>query len=175
MYTRDYIMRMIEQLAQVLARVVFHKNLYDYPKALDEIRLGGKNLVGIDWAAFVGLSDKDMIDIIRVPASDDARLYTLAADLLVAEADIRSLQENDDIAWTRNVCAFSLYCETLKVVPSAEIEGKAEEVLRLIEGYELPSWIEEKRIAFRNKTLLATTSLQTGYSLVQPRHRDTPM
>jgi len=41
-------MRMIEQLAQVLARVVFHKNLYDYPKALDEIRLGGKNLVGID-------------------------------------------------------------------------------------------------------------------------------
>jgi hypothetical protein len=167
-------MRMIEQLAQVLARVVFHKNLYDYPKALDEIRLGGKNLVGIDWTAFVGLNDKDMIDIIRVPASDDARLYTLAADLLVAEADIRSLQENDDLAWMRNVCAFSLYCETLKVIPSTEIEQKAEGVLRLIEGFELPAWIEEKRIAFRNKTLLATTSLQTGYSFVLPQHHDSP-
>lgn len=150
MYTRDYIMQMIEQLGQILAQVMFHKKLFDYPRALEEIRIGGTKLLGIDWDFFARSSDKDMIELFRIAASEDTRIYVIAADLLMAEADILLRQGDEDAAWSRRVGAFSLYYETFRIAPTEEIRAKAEESLQAIESFELPPWVEQKRTAFRS-------------------------
>ena len=145
MYTRDYIMRMIEQLTQVLVRVLFQKELKDYPKALDEIHAGATRMLGIDWPLFVRLGDEAMIDLLSRRAEMDRRVYAVAADLLKAESEILRLQGNEDEAWMRMVSAFSLYCETLKENGSDEVRAKALRALDEIDGYELPPHAEEKR------------------------------
>ena len=109
MYTRDYILRMIEQLMKVIELVMFQKRQHEYPKALDELHLGGSNLLGVDWSFFVKLSDAAMIESLRRRAEIDHRVYEIAGDLLKEESDILHLQEKDEDAWTRMVCAFSMY------------------------------------------------------------------
>ncbi|MGE5315842.1 MAG: DUF6483 family protein [Acidobacteriota bacterium] len=149
MYTRDYIMRLIEQLVQVIARVLFHKELKEYEKALEEIRAGGTRLTGLDWALFVRLNDEAMIEMLRRPAEMDRRMYRVVADLLNEEADILRLQGKDQDAWLRRVSAFSLYCESLAVQESVDVRKKAMEALDAIEEYELPPAVEEKRRRIR--------------------------
>jgi hypothetical protein len=146
MYTRDYIMRMIEQLAQVLARVLFHMELKEYPKALEDIRMGGLRILGVDWQFFVLLNDEAMIEMLSRRAEMDRRVYAVAADLLKEEAEILQLQGREDDAWMRMVCAFSLYCESLKGANADDVRVKALEALRTIDAYELPPSVQEKRL-----------------------------
>jgi hypothetical protein len=145
MYTRDYIMRMIEQLVQVLSRVLLHKELMEYGKGLDEIHLGGTRMLGVDWSLFVRLDDTAMIDTLRRRAEMDRRVYAVAADLLSAESELLTLQGHDDDAWMRMVCAFSLYCEALKGMESEDVRMKAAQALAAIENFELPPSVQEKR------------------------------
>jgi hypothetical protein len=145
MYTRDYIMRMIEQLMKVIELVMFQKRQHEYPKALDELHLGGSKLLGVDWSFFVKLSDGAMIESLRRRAEIDHRVYEIAGDLLKEESDILHLQEHDEDAWTRMVCAFSLYCEALQVEESAELREKALFALHQVDEYELPASVRKKR------------------------------
>lgn len=146
MYTRDYIMRMIEQLCQVLLRVLFHKEQKEYAKALDEIHLGGTRMLGVDWPLFVQLGDAAMVETLKRRAEMDRRVYAVAAELLDAEAEILLLEGKDDEAWGRRVAAFSLYCESLKGRESDEVRLKAVRALAAIEDYELPPSVLEKRL-----------------------------
>jgi hypothetical protein len=138
-------MRMIEQLMQVLELVLFHKQRHEYPKALDELHLGGSKLLGVDWSFFAKLSDAAMIESLRRRAEIDHRVYEIAGDLLKEESDILHLQELDEDAWTRMVCAFSMYCESLQVEESEELREKALFALHQIDEYELPAAIRKKR------------------------------
>jgi len=146
MYTRDYIMRMIEQLTQVLARALFHKEIMDYPKALEEVRIGGTRIIGMDWNLFVTLDDEAMIESLRRRAEIDRRAYAMAADLLKAESELLAVEGKDDEAWRRTVSAFSLYCEALDGMESEEVRAKAFAALKEIEAYELPPSVERKRL-----------------------------
>jgi hypothetical protein len=145
MYTRDYIMRMIEQLTQVLLRVLALKEEKEYPKALEELHLGGTRMLGVDWPFFSRLGSETMIEILNRRAEMDRRVFAVAADLLMAEADILRLEENEDEAWMRMVNAFSLYCEALKGQDTEDVRAKAFRVLDEIDGYELPSHAEYQR------------------------------
>jgi hypothetical protein len=145
MYTRDYIMRMIEQLIQVIELVLFHKRRHEYPEALAEINLGGTRLLGMEWTFFVTLSDAAMIETIRRRAEIDHRVYEIAGDLLREESEILLLQGKEEEAWRRMVSGFSLYCESLMKQETELLREKALQSLQLIDEYELPPSVRSKR------------------------------
>ena len=64
MIERDYLMRMIQMLAQVLARILFLKNKREYPESIAEIQKASKKILGIEIDVLGRLSDVQMIDLL---------------------------------------------------------------------------------------------------------------
>jgi len=58
MIERDYIMRMINMLVAMVARLLAFKNKKEYPQALLDIQTTGKTLLGID---------RKLVDLFSVP------------------------------------------------------------------------------------------------------------
>jgi Family of unknown function (DUF6483) len=92
MIERDYIMRMIQMLVQVLAKILFFKKGGQYPKALDEIQKASKQILGIELEIFRKLSDLQMIDFLSLDVSLGIPKCYAAGMLLKEEAEILDLQ-----------------------------------------------------------------------------------
>ncbi len=92
MIERDYIMRMIQMLVQVLARILFFKKREKYPEALDEIQKASKQILGIELKVFRKLSDLQMIDFLSPDISLGIPKCYAAGILLKEEAEILDLQ-----------------------------------------------------------------------------------
>lgn len=63
MIERDYIMRMIQMLTAVLAKVLLQMDLKQYETALEEIDQNGKKFLGAKWKVIRDLSDEQMIQL----------------------------------------------------------------------------------------------------------------
>src|SRR5512135_2013770 len=91
MIEQDYFMRMISMLTQMLAKIILHKDLKEFPQALLEIDNTGKTLLGIDRTLIRQLSGPQLMQLfgsdltVALPKS-----YVLAI-ILKEEADTRGL------------------------------------------------------------------------------------
>lgn len=98
MIERDYLMRMINQLAQVLARVLLHKKAYEHPQARQALDGAYRSLLGVQAGFVRSFSDTQLIDLFGKDAETaGVRLYVLGS-LLKEEAEIIRLQEGTDSA-----------------------------------------------------------------------------
>lgn len=88
MIERDYIMRMIQMLVQVVARILFLKHGEQYPEALNEIQKASKQILGIELEVLRRLSDNQMIDLLSLDASLGIPKCYAAGMLLKEEAEI---------------------------------------------------------------------------------------
>lgn len=149
MIHRDYIMRMIEQLNKVLAKVLFNKNLKQYDAAILEIQESGEKFLGLNWKMIEQLSDKDIVDLLKIGGELNVAKTIVAASLLKEEADILTHLGKEDESWRANLKAFSLFVEVLIAEPSDDIINRTKEILLKIEGFDLPANIEDKRDWFR--------------------------
>ena len=90
MIERDYIMRMIQMLAQALSRILFLKNQREYPEAIGEIQKASKKILGIEVEVLRRLSDIQMIDLLSLDAGLGIPKCFAAGMLLKEEAEIVS-------------------------------------------------------------------------------------
>jgi hypothetical protein len=88
MINRDYIMRMIEQLSQVVAKVLLLKEANLHLEALEEINNAGKALLGLNAKAMEQLSDRELLMLWTVGGELDAGKCSLAAGLFKTEGEI---------------------------------------------------------------------------------------
>lgn len=94
MFQKDYLMRQIQQMAQVIAQVLFHRRNDEPGEALEIIDQSLQDLPGMD-----GLlrEDLDRDDVLFTCTSDDGAFN---AEMAVTVADV--LRERGDILDARN-------------------------------------------------------------------------
>ena len=113
MIEQDYFMRMISMLTQMLAKIILHRDLKEFPQALLEIENTGKTLLGIDRTLIRQLSGTQLMQLfgsdltVALPKS-----YVLAI-ILKEEADTRGLMGESEESAELYRKSLSLLLKTL--------------------------------------------------------------
>ena len=125
MIHQDYIMRMIEQLTNVLAKIFFKKETKNYNEALTDINTASKTIVGLDLNLLEKLSADDIRSLLRI-AGDDSTIcvkFITIAKLVKEKTDILQLISQDNPEFISNYQkAISLYLEGMLNNKNTEID-----------------------------------------------------
>jgi len=114
MIKQDYIMRMIEQFVNALAKILFNKEAGNYEEAINDIECTFNNIVGVDHYLINTLSEKDIISLLNITKdSKKANIQCIIiAKLLKEKAEVKNLSNKDksisDIDYQK---ALSLFLE----------------------------------------------------------------
>lgn len=133
MFRDDYIIRLIKQLAAVVARIVGKREAGDYAGALTE--------VGKAWDDLIGQPPRELLDVIDSHTFADmlkepARIRA-AARLLVEEGKAHAGKGNPAHATTCFRRAWELYLEARVIEPSDEDGAVMSELARLVPANQL--------------------------------------
>jgi hypothetical protein len=153
MIERDYILRMIQQLTSVLAKVLFHQNLGEYEDAQHEIDDAGEKFLGAKWSFLRTLTDQQLIQLLGYEQHPDKMLAT--GELLRQESDLLEAQGKMEEGINQAVKAFSLFAELIirqRDYLSLITEAKIDRLLGRLEEYELPVSIQEKQFRYHEIT-----------------------
>lgn len=113
MIHNDYIMRMISQLAKVLAHVVQLRERGRDDDALREIDQSMQKMCGLNSQLVNSLSEASLIGALRGGASLDVGKCIVLAGLLKEEADILLGRDREDDAADRYLKSLALYLEAM--------------------------------------------------------------
>ncbi|MCG6959389.1 DUF6483 family protein, partial [bacterium BMS3Abin03] len=125
MIQQDYIMRMIEQLVQVLAKLLFNKEAKNYNDALNDIDIASKIIVGLDFELLAELSAKDIKSLLALKKDDSTVNIKLIiiAKLIKEKTEILKLTSPDNPKIIPNYQkAISLYLEGILNNKNTEID-----------------------------------------------------
>ena len=86
MITRDYLLRQIQQAAQVLAQVLFHKNAREYDEAQDVLTNGLRDLTGWSVEALRNATPEALRSLCETGGAFSAEKAIILADLLREDA-----------------------------------------------------------------------------------------
>ena len=113
MIERDYVMRMINILVAMIARILMYKQKKDFPAALREIEATGRTLLGVDRNLVSQFSPAQLMDLfgadltVAVP-----KAYALAI-LLKEEADVVRQMGDQAESDRLHLRSLSLFLDTL--------------------------------------------------------------
>lgn len=113
MIQQDYIMRMIDQLARVLAKILFNIETGDYRTALKEIDAALNGLTGLDYNFLNSLTDKDIIALLKISEDNEitgAKCFVIGK-LLKEAAGLKAMKENNYRINSEYQKVLSLYLE----------------------------------------------------------------
>jgi len=92
MLEKDYLMRMIQQLTIVLAKILFNKDISNYDLALEEIDDAFKSLLGWDTDFTTSLSSLELFEKLELIDGKQWEKCLVAAELINQEAQVYSLK-----------------------------------------------------------------------------------
>ncbi len=98
MIQQDYLLRMIEQLVKVLAKILFNKETGNYSAAFNNIKDALNTIVGLDYNTINQLSAKDIIALLGI-SKDNTTLPVkciVVAKLLKEKADLEKQNRNEN-------------------------------------------------------------------------------
>ena len=149
MIERDIIMRMVQQLAAAIAKVLVHKNLQQYEEAIKEIDDACRGLIGMKWD-FLRTFSGDQLSAL-LPVAEHPAKALAACELLREGSALLALQGKPEESAQQAMKAFSLFTELLeqdrRYLKLAPVESFAS-LLRDLESTELPVALEKKRFHF---------------------------
>jgi hypothetical protein len=109
---RDYILTMVEQLAQFIARLVFLKETARGEQALSEINEFYKHFVELDAADIRSMPHEKVIELCSDENGLDVQRSAALASILKEEGDIVKLQGRDEDAAACHTRALALLLAT---------------------------------------------------------------
>jgi hypothetical protein len=125
MIRQDYIMRLIEQLVKVLAKILFNKKNGNYNEALDNIDNALSTFVGLDYFMLNRLSVKDIKTLLNINEEESAVSVKclIAAKLLKERTEILKLNGCENLELVQNYQkALDLYLECIMNLKSEEMD-----------------------------------------------------
>jgi hypothetical protein len=155
MIERDYIMRMISLLTQVLAQILFRKKAKEFPEALLEINNAGRKLIGTDINLLHALPEEQILDLFGSDRAIEIPKCYLAGKLLKEEAEIYDLQGRHDESLPLYYKALYLLLEVAAYSDIALIENLPADIQELIvnlRDYEKSVSLLNKLTIFYEKT-----------------------
>jgi hypothetical protein len=154
MIERDYFMRMINILRQMIARILFLKNEKDFPKALLDIQTTGKTLLGIDGEMARRLSPSQIMQLFGSDLTVAVPKSYVAAILFKEEADVRALmgeEEEPTRLYLRSLTLLLDVYEWAKEPIEPDHPMIIDEVLGKLMDFVLPVDLLEKLFRFREE------------------------
>lgn len=132
MIRRDYILRLVQEMVQLLARVVFLKSRREYEQALSEINRALRQLnAGGDQGASP-LTPEEWIALCRKHDSAASGLMMATAELLRQEGELLALQERRPDSQRSRMAALTLFLEAIltgETFISVELLNKVEDLV----------------------------------------------
>jgi len=113
MIRRDYLMRLIEQFAEALSRILKLKESKNYEEALSLIGQTYKELLGFDLLVINSLGTEDLISIIAMDGIPDVNKCIIIATLLKEEGDVYEAQNQTDISRIRFLKSLDIFLRGL--------------------------------------------------------------
>jgi hypothetical protein len=111
MITEDYFLRMINQLATVLASVLKLTKVKQYDDALEEVQASSKQLLGMDLQLLSTLTDVEHIGLLSLGERFNLEKCVVIAELLKSVGDIRCEQGRGAEGYRSRLTALSLFLE----------------------------------------------------------------
>jgi hypothetical protein len=129
----DYLIRLIKQLAQALARIVGRRKKGDFDGALDE--------AGKAWDDLIGQPPRDLVDVLDTHTladmlKDPARMRA-AAQLLTEEGKAYAGKQDPVHAALCYRRAWELYLEARAIEPNDDDDAAISELARLVPANQL--------------------------------------
>jgi hypothetical protein len=149
--TRDYFMRMIHQLAQVIAKVLKFSEAKQHYEALEEIQLSSKQLLGMDLQFLTSLSDTEFIRLLSLGERFEVEKCVVTSELLRLTGEVKERQGDETGAYQSYATALSLFLELLfresEALPK-EYFDKIEILIGKVSSYELTPTLLQKLFRF---------------------------
>ncbi len=124
MFQRDYILRLVEQLAKTLGVVLTLKKARRFDEAELAIAEAAKNLVGLDVQTLLAIPVDQILTLFSPGGNLDAGKCIVVAELLYEHGEIRSRPGEEETAYHARIRALSLLLEvsgreSLERIPDA--------------------------------------------------------
>ncbi len=140
MYQRDYILRLIELFAKIVAHVLQLKEKKEYQQALAAIGEAYRSLLGIPSHIVHSMSDVQLIEFLK-----STEKCSIMAGLLKEEAAILAEQGNMHES-------VSIYCKSLSLFLEAQHQEDVDAIVAALKEYELPLRLKRKLFLYYEKT-----------------------
>lgn len=147
MIRKDYFLRMIHQLARVLAKVLKLEAEERYDDALAEVGQSSKQLLGVGLPMLTTLSDAELIRLMSLGDRFDVEKCMAAAEFLRMVGELKALQGNEAASHLCSVTSLSLFLELLSretdVLPE-EYSNMVEDLIQTVSDHQLPLPLRQK-------------------------------
>lgn len=170
MITEDYFLRIINQLAYVLASVLKLMKLREYEAALEEIQASAKQLLGMDIRLLTTLSDVECLRLLSLGDRFDLEKCVVIAELLRSIGDVREAQGDEAERYHCYVTSLSLFLELLREEPEGlpkEYHEKVAALLEKLSGLELPTPVRVKLFQYYELVRRFDKAEDTLFEIVQ--------
>ena len=111
MFQRDYILRLVEQLAKTLGALVVLKKAKRFDEAELTVSEAARNLVGLDVPTLHALPLDQIVTLFSPGGSLDAGKCLVVAEILEEDADVKTLKGDEAGAYRSRIRALGLLLE----------------------------------------------------------------
>jgi hypothetical protein len=151
MITEDYFLRMINQLAYVLASVLRLTKLKQFDEAVEEVQASSKQLLGMDLRLLTTLSDAEFVRLLSLGDRFDLEKCVVIAELLRILGDVRSEQGEEEQGARARLTALSMFLELSRqeagTLPGEYYE-KVEGIIKLLAPVGISTRLKKKLFAY---------------------------
>lgn len=150
MIERDYIMRMITQLSQFLAKVLLHKHAYEFPQARKELQSAYRSLLGWDPAFAQQFSDAQLVRMFGADEDIKATKCYILGSLMKEDAELLRLEGNESGADAMSARSLYMLLLSYNTARNEAEEGHLDRIWHLLKelrGAELPPHIQGELFA----------------------------
>ena len=153
MITRDYFLRMIHQLAQVIAKVLKLSEAKQHDEALEEIQRSSKQLLGIDLRFLTSLSDTEIIRLLSLGERFEVEKCVVTAELLRLIGEVKERQADEHATYNSYTTSLSLFLELLfresETLPK-EFFDEIDVLIGKLSSYDVPAALQRKLFRFHS-------------------------
>jgi hypothetical protein len=152
MYQKDYLLRIAQNAARVIAQVIYRRKIEDFQGSLSLIDEQFRQTLGMGLGFIHAVSEETLLSLLTSLGTLDTEKCWLTATLLKAEGDIYSAQGDHNEAYYSYLKALDLFLVVLLDAHNIDRFPEVEDLLNELESYDLPEKTKKMVFRYYNKT-----------------------
>jgi hypothetical protein len=132
MIRRDYLMRLIEQFAEAMSRILKLQKGKNYKKALSVIDQTYNELLGFNSLFINSYGTEDLISLVSTDGIPDANKCLIIATLLKEEGEVYEAQNQADISRMRYLKSLDIFLRGFLSGGEIEVDTNSYELEKIV-------------------------------------------
>jgi hypothetical protein len=146
MIRRDYLMRLIEQFAEALSKLLRLKKNKNHEEALSLIGQTYKELLGFDSLFVNSFSADDLISLVSTDGGPDANKCIIIAILLKEEGEVYETRNQHDISQIRYLKSLDIFLRGSLSAGEIKMDMNSYDLGKIVDKLEKEKLPEDVRI-----------------------------